>query len=139
MKSSTTIELERRIDAASARVFSAIGQGLLLKSTGVEEATFEHDFREGGRFNLDWQLGGSCTGHYVQIVPDRLVTFTWISTSCLSATNKETQVTLSLSENNGVCLFKLRHEGLEPGFCYDDHFDGWHSCLDDFMEIVGEL
>jgi len=136
MKNQKAIELDRDIKASASTVFLAIKEGLLFKSTGIIAESFENDFRENGTYRLRWHSGGKCEGRYVQIIPNQLVTFTWNSSDCKSGTNGDTLVKVSLKEQAGICSLKLVHEGLEEGFCHEDHLKGWTSSLEDFPRLV---
>jgi uncharacterized protein YndB with AHSA1/START domain len=140
MKNLKTIELEKEIKASATTVFLAIKSGLLFKSTGITEEAFENDFRENGTYRLRWksgaECGGKCEGRYVQIVPNQLVSFTWNSTDCKGATNRDTLITVTLKEQRGICFLKLVHEGLEDGFSHEDHLRGWITSLEDFPKLV---
>jgi len=136
-----TIELSKRFDAPAVVLFNAIGDGQLLKSTGVKLETFKHDFRVGGEFSLEWSGKGSgaCTGRYLQIDPNEKVKFTWHSSDCKGATNGETVVTATLKNLGKTTEMTLVHEGLGAGFCYEDHLAGWTSSLDEFHTALRNL
>jgi uncharacterized protein YndB with AHSA1/START domain len=136
MQTSTLIDLERQIDAPASSVFEAISRGELFKATGIVAETFEHDFRAGGNYRLEWRSGGKCAGRYLEIIPRTLIAFSWNSTDCDSATNKDTRVTVSLLDQQQGCTLRLTHEGLDEGLSHADHLNGWTSSLDDFQESV---
>jgi uncharacterized protein YndB with AHSA1/START domain len=134
MTDKKTIELTKKFDAPVAVLFDAIKDGQLLKSTGVTPETFKHDFRVGGEFSLEWtsKTAGACTGRYLHITPNEQVKFTWSSTGCKSATKGETMVTIRLKDCGKTSEMLLIHEGLDAGFCYEDHLAGWTSSVNDF-------
>jgi uncharacterized protein YndB with AHSA1/START domain len=129
-----TIELTQSIPAPAATVFGAIRNGALFAATGIEPGSFQHDFRVGGKYSLSWQSGGRCTGAYKEIVADRAVSFTWSSDECKSGTNGDTLVRVTLLDRGSSCELRLVHEGLDSGFCHDDHLEGWKSSLEDFAK-----
>jgi len=135
------IELTKKFNAPVAVVFDAIKDGQLLKSTGVEAASFKHDFRVGGEYSLEWTSapGSVCRGRYLQIVPNQKVQFTWSSSGCKSASSSETTVTVTLLDHGKTSEMKLVHEGLDAGFCFEDHTAGWTSSLEKFLPGVGAV
>lgn len=134
MENKKMLEVTKSIPGAASAVFGAIRDGVLFKTTGLEEKSFKSDFREGGKYELEWKSGGKCSGRYIQIIPDRIVCFTWNSVECKGGTNKDTQVTITLESDGKNCLLKLVHEGLDSGFSYEDHLKGWTSSLDDLAK-----
>lgn len=136
MTTTKTIALIKQIHAPAHVVFEAISKGVLLDSTGVKATTLKHDFRVGGLYSLDWACldGASCSGKYLEIVPNELVRFTWHSKGSESATTSDTVVTVTITEQNGKTQLKLVHEGLLRGFVHDDHLKGWQSSVDDFAD-----
>lgn len=141
MTNKKTIELSKKFDAPIAVLFSAIKDGYLLKSTGVKPESFQHDFRVGGGFSLEWtsKTGGACSGLYLTIELDKQVKFIWNSRGCDSATNGETIVTVTLKDCGKTTEMTLTHEGLDAGFCYEDHLAGWTSSVDDFHAEIERL
>ncbi|MDZ4677380.1 MAG: SRPBCC domain-containing protein [Oligoflexia bacterium] len=132
MDNSKTIELTKSIKGSAADVFEALKSGLLFKATGINSGNFKHDFREGGSYSLEWNSGGKCFGTYRQIIPNQSITFSWTSADCKGATPEDTTVQVTLIERGGTCELKLIHEGLKPGFSFDDHLSGWTTSIDDF-------
>jgi uncharacterized protein YndB with AHSA1/START domain len=127
-----TLELKKVMDAPANVVFEAIAQGQLLRSTAIIERTFKHTFKVGGEYFLNWQSKpqASCSGRYVEIVPNKLVKFTWNSKDCSGSTPSETTVTVHLKEHGGKCDLTLIHEGLPAGVCHDEHLKGWTYTLE---------
>jgi uncharacterized protein YndB with AHSA1/START domain len=138
MTNKATIELTKKFNAPVAVLFDAIKDGQLLKSTGVKTESFKHDFRVDGEFFLEWTCttAGSCIGRYLQIIPNQQIKFTWNSRGCESSPSSETVVTVTLLDHGRTSEMKLVHEGLDAGFCFEDHFKGWTSSIDQFVEQV---
>src|SRR5947209_2125895 len=110
MIDSKAINLSRVFNVPSATVFEAIRAGGLFQATGIKIESFHHDFREGGAYSLEWQVGGKCAGRYLEIAPDKKVKFTWSSEACESSTRGETTVTVTLKEQGKDCELRLVHE-----------------------------
>jgi uncharacterized protein YndB with AHSA1/START domain len=134
MTDKKSIELSKTFAAPASVIFDAISNGQLLKSTGVKPETFKHDFSVDGEYYLEWTSHdtGDCSGRYLQIEPNQSVKFTWHSRFHKAATNRDTVVTVTLTEDGKTTQMKLVHEGLDPGFCYEDHLAGWTSSVDEF-------
>lgn len=141
MTGQKTIELIKQIDAPASDVFDAVKNGVLLLSTGVNAATFKHDFKVGGKYSLEWTCveGACCSGEYLEIVPCERVRFTWHSTGSASGTKGDTIVTVTILEKEGKSELKLIHEGLEAGYVHDDHMKGWLSSLDSFAVDLAQI
>ncbi len=138
MTDKKTIELNKKFDAPVVVLFNAIKDGQLLKSTGVKPDSFKHDFRVGGEFSLEWtsKTAGACTGRYLEIAPNEKVQFTWNSRGCDSAPSSETIVTVTLKDLGKCTEMTIIHEGLDAGFCYEDHLKGWTSSVEDFQSAI---
>src|SRR6185295_10301744 len=109
MTDTKTIELTKAINAPLSSVFAAIKDGMLFRATQVK--TFQHEFRVGGAWSLVWEEEpAKGFGKYIEIVPERLIRFTWTSADHKSATGRETLVTVTLSPTKGGCILKLVHE-----------------------------
>lgn len=139
MTNGARIDLTRQFDCPVEVVFDAIGKGLLLKSTGIHDESFIHEFSEGKKYSFQWKSGGRCSGTYQQIVPKELVTFTWKSEGCKHPPTSETLVTVTLSAQGRGCELKLVHEGLDAGLCFDDHLAGWTGSLDEFVADLNKV
>lgn len=134
MQSRKNIELVKLMGGTTEDVFQAISMGMLLVSTGIKTKSFEHDFREGGSYTLEWNQGGFCTGRYLKIVANQLVSFSWKSSAHPCATIGETTVTVTLTPQGQNCELRLVHSGLEPGQVFDGHFQGWTESLATFAD-----
>ncbi len=141
MTEKKTIELKRTYDAPVSVMFDAIKDGQLFRSTGVKFNSFKHDFRVGGEYSLEWtsKTEGACTGRYLEIEPNKQVKFTWNSRGCESSPTSETIVTVTFKERGQKCEMVLTHEGLDAGFCYDDHLKGWTFTYDDLEKEIARL
>ena len=131
-----SISLVREYEAPAAILFDAIRQGALFRSTGIREAHFRHDFREGGQYSLEWKSKGKSSGRYLEIVENKRISFTWTSTDCNSATPDETKVTVTIIDCGERSTLQLVHDGLADGFCFDDHLKGWTESLSEFFALV---
>jgi len=141
MANKQTIKLNKKYEAPAAVLFNAIKDGQLLRATRVKADSFKHDFRVGGEYSMEWtaQTGSLCTGRYLEIVPNKQVKFTWNSSGCNSSPTSETIVTVTLEDHGKTTELILVHDGLDAGFCYEDHLAGWTSSVDDFHTEIQRL
>ena len=141
MTMTKTLELTKSFDAPVTVVFDAIKEGQLLICTGVKAGSFKHDFKVGGEYTLSWaaKTDSICSGRYLEIKPNELVKFTWLSRGCDSSPAGETVVTVTLKDCGATTELTLVHEGLEPGLCYDDHLAGWTSTMVDLNAEIERL
>lgn len=88
--------------------------------------TAELDPRPGGRIRWTHANGDSCSGEYVELVPDRRVVFTygWERAEVAIPPGSTTvEIDLEPAAGGGTRL-TLVHRGLEP-FAADAHAGGW--------------
>ena len=119
------VRLEIRINAAPETVFALLTEPARMK-TWLAEAV-DADARAGGVFRISGPPGTSIEGTYLEVVPNRKVTFTWGGVEGL----KPGQSTVEfLIESDGAgTLVRLRHFGL-PSSALESHRRGWvHSGL----------
>jgi len=74
----------------------------------------ESDPRPGGKFKFAWEFAnanenGSQEGEYVEVVPNKKLSYTWTAESI------PTLVTINLSETNGETTVDLDHSSVQDG------------------------
>jgi len=95
-------------------IFSQIEQG-------------EFDFKVGGQYRSPTECGG-VKGHFIEIVPNKKITFTWISNT--TGEGHETKVTLLFDdEDDGGSWLELIHEGLDQEKAQKSIREGWDWTL----------
>ncbi len=99
----------------------------------------ESDPRPGGKLKLFWDFAdasqnGSQEGEYVEVVPNKKLSYTWTADSI------PTLVTFALSETNGETTIDLEHstaqEDADEKKLHDDHANQWGFFL---MNLKGYL
>jgi len=99
----------------------------------------ESDPRVNGKFKLFWEFtdasqNGSQEGEYVEVVPNKKLSYTW------KADSVPTLVTFDLSEVNGETTIELEHstsqDGADEKKLHDDHANQWGFFL---MNLKGYL
>lgn len=130
-----TIVQEIVIKAPAERIFEALTNPAQRTQWWGAEGRFqtthmESDLRPGGR----WMMGGhgiggrpfTIRGEYRQIVPPRLLIFTWLPDWQQDAL--ETLVRFDLTEKNGITAVRLTHSGLATESSRLSH-KGWPQIL----------
>ena len=99
----------------------------------------ESDPGPGGRYKFTWEFqnaseNGSQQGKYVEVVPDKKLSYTW------TADSVPTLVTFVLNEANGETTLELNHStdqgGADAQKLHDDHANQWGFFL---MNLKGYL
>src|SRR5688572_10325187 len=99
----------------------------------------ESDPRPGGKFKFSWEFAnasenGSQQGEYVEVVPNRKLSYTWTAESIL------TLVTFNLTEAGGETIVELDHSsmqsGNDPKKLHDMHANQWEFFM---MTLKGYL
>lgn len=115
MQQGMSVELERHVMAAPQKVWAVISTEEGMKRW-LGPQNFEA--RLGGRVLFDVTHDGTrwlMFGEVLELVEDRQLSFSWqeFDTGTLQAWPQPTTVSVSLHEQAGGCLVKLRHSGFE--------------------------
>jgi uncharacterized protein YndB with AHSA1/START domain len=135
MPAQPSLTLQRRLNAAPAKVFCAWTEpAQILKwmhPSGNEMIHAEVDARVEGRFQLVMRAadGGehAVSGRYLEVVRDAKLVFTW---TWRSAPERESLVTVVLRPDGDGTLLTLTHEQFVDEDARDAHASGWTSGLD---------
>jgi len=119
---SSTVEVTRQFHVPAAKLFEALGAGVLFRTCGADPATIKVDFREGGAWSVGWKAAHPPVhGKIVSLVKNEKIVFTW---------GDNGTVTITLKENKGVTEMRLLHEGIKENV---NDFDwGWRDGVNDF-------
>ena len=134
----TSLEIRRVINAPRNRVYEAWTDPGQLKEwwgpEGVRTRNFTADARVGGRYRWDLvsQEGEEMTafGEYRELVPGKKIVFTWKWDDDEAWENKNSVVTIELSDCDGGTEVRLIHVQLPSEESRDRHNEGWSSVLD---------
>ena len=92
-------------------------------------ATAEIDARPGGRIRWTHANGDSCSGHFVELVPDRRIVFTYgWERADVGVPPGSTTVEITLRPHGTGTELHLVHRGL-AGPMADAHAGGWDNYL----------
>ena len=134
----TSLEIKRFINAPREGVYRAwTDPAELQRWFGPEDVRtikIAADIRVGGKYRWDLvkQDGEewSCLGEYRELVPNRKIVFTWKWDDDEAWENRDSVVTVELSDRDGGTEVKLTHEKLPSEESRDRHNQGWNSVLD---------
>jgi uncharacterized protein YndB with AHSA1/START domain len=134
----TSLQIKRFINAPRARVYAAWTDPSQLKQwwgpESVRTRNFAADIRVGGKYR--WDLINqedeemSVFGEYRELVPGKKIVFTWKWDDDDVWENRNSIVTVELSDRDGGTELLLKHEQLPSEESRDRHSEGWNSVLD---------
>lgn len=126
--------LERRIDAPPARVFAYLTDSERWASwQGVAAAI---DATAGGAFAMTSPNGMTARGAFLEVVPDRLVRFSWGWEGHPEVPPGSTVVEIELLPDGDATLVRLTHRAL-PRPEVPIHVAGWEHYLERLAVRVG--
>jgi uncharacterized protein YndB with AHSA1/START domain len=119
----TSVVVERRIAATPSTVFSFFADtSRWLRWQGVEG---EIDLRPGGVFRMNVRGDGFASGSFLDVVPDRLLVFTWgWEHESMGIPPGSSVVQIELEPDGDGTLLRLTHREL-PEAAADVHRQGW--------------
>jgi uncharacterized protein YndB with AHSA1/START domain len=134
----TSLQIKRFINAPRSRVYAAWTDPAQLKQwwgpESVRTRNFAAEVRVGGKYR--WDLINqedeemSVFGEYRELVPEKKIVFTWKWDDDDVWENRNSLVTVELSDRDGGTELILRHEKLPSEESRDRHNEGWNSVLD---------
>jgi uncharacterized protein YndB with AHSA1/START domain len=140
----TSLQIKRFINAPRSRVYAAWTDPAQLKEwwgpESVRTRNFVAEVRIGGKYRWDLinQEGEemSVFGEYRELVPENKIVFTWKWDDDEVWENRESIVTVELSDRDSGTEVKLTHEKLPSEESRDRHNEGWNSVLDRLGKFV---
>jgi uncharacterized protein YndB with AHSA1/START domain len=140
------LEIKRVINAPRDRVYAAWTDPAQLKKWfGPEDVQTDDlivDARVGGEFR--WDLTNSegekmtCRGEYRELQPNKKIVFTWQWQDDEDWEERESVVTVELSDRDGGTELRLSHAQLPNEQSRDGHTRGWNSALDKLERFVSK-
>jgi uncharacterized protein YndB with AHSA1/START domain len=116
------IRIERRIEARPEAVYAYLTDS--VKWTRWQGASAEIEARVDGTFRMTMGNGAVAEGRFLELVPARLVRFTWGWNGSPTVPPGSSTVDIELVEDGTATRLTLTHRGLPP----DDvaiHETGW--------------
>jgi len=142
----TSLEIKRLINAPRNRVYAAWTNPKQLTEWFGPENVRTRDLvaetRAGGKFR--WDLtnpeGEEMTveGEYRDLQPGRKIVFTWQWQDDETWENRNSVVTVELSDAAGGTELRLLHEQLPSEESRDNHNEGWNSLLNKLDKFLNE-
>lgn len=135
MSAQPSLTLQRRLNAAPAKVFRAwTDPAQLMKWMRPGDAVVvraELDPRVDGRYTIVYRKPDGreleVNGQYLEVVPERKLVFTWI---WRQSAEPESRVTLLFEPEGDTTRLTLTHEPFADEAQRDDHRRGWSEGLD---------
>src|SRR5438477_9326929 len=133
----TSLEIKRFINVPRNRVYEAWTDSAQLRQWFGPENVRTRDIvaetRVGGKFRWDLTSpeGEEMTvqGEYRELQPDRRIVFTWQFENDEDWKQRDSVVTVELSDCDGGTEVRLTHERLPSEESRDRHTEGWKSAL----------
>lgn len=126
-ESDEIIRVERRVAAPAAVVFRYLTEGHLWPRWQGVAATL--DAMPNGLFHMQMADGSVASGHFVEVVPNERVVFTWGWTDGrLTLEPGSTTVEVDLVPDGEGTMIRLTHRGLPPD-ARAPHRVGWQHYL----------
>lgn len=137
-----SLTIVRRLKATPARVFAAMSRpDQMIRWWGPDAGptlSVEADVRPGGRFSIVFRLldgeEHNPTGVYREVIPDRLLVFTW---EWPGMPERESLVTVRLLPVDGGTELTLIHEQLPDDAARKSHEAGWCGLVDELSNFLG--
>jgi uncharacterized protein YndB with AHSA1/START domain len=133
-----SLEIKRVIKAPRDRVYAAWTDPAQLREwfgpENVQTRSLVAETRVGGKFR--WDLINSedeemtVRGEYRELEPNRKIVFTWQFVHDEDWEQRDSVVTVELSDCDGGTEVRLTHEQLPTKESRDRHTEGWKSVLD---------
>ena len=142
----TSLEIKRFLKVPRNRVYQAWTDPAQLRQWFGPENVRTRDLvaetRVGGKFR--WDLtnpeGEEMTveGEYLDLQPGRKIVFTWQWQDDETWENRNSVVTVELSDAAGGTELRLLHEQLPSEESRDNHNEGWNSLLNKLDKFLNE-
>ncbi|MGV1761763.1 SRPBCC family protein [Rhizobium sp. A22-96] len=137
-----SVTIVRRIKATPAKVWAAITQPELMMQWWGPDAgptlSVVADVRPGGRFSVVFRLLNddehNPTGIYQDVIPEKLLVFTW---DLPGTSDPKSLVTFRLEPYDAGTVLTLIHEHLPDEDARTSHESGWIGLLDKLPVFLG--
>jgi uncharacterized protein YndB with AHSA1/START domain len=126
------LEYDRELREWPETVFAHFSSAEMLKQWLAPRASV--DFRKGGVYVLSWGTQGSVTGEFLEIMPGKLIKFTWED-----SLSSETVVTISFIPFGTKTIVRLAHQlfgGATKAAWNEGHLSEWSFFLDNLQSVV---
>lgn len=129
---------KKNIKAPISLIYEAFTSATALREWLCDVSTTYPD--EGGRIYLAWHRGYFASGHFVELIPNRKIVFSWIGKEEPDWTRVE--VTLTPLEDEEGALVTLHHTGVGNDAAWEkareEITQGWQMGLDNLKATLEE-
>jgi uncharacterized protein YndB with AHSA1/START domain len=135
----TQVEVHRRFAAKPESVFAAFAEARwvgrwLSPSPDITLSLLQFDFREGGAYRFAYRMPGGQTvvvgGSYRSIERPSKIVFSWVIEPPDAHAGIESEVTVTITRDDGGTELVIRHEKLRRADAMVRHAEGWRGALD---------
>jgi uncharacterized protein YndB with AHSA1/START domain len=133
MTDKKAIHLSQSYPVSAAELFELIKTGTLFELTGADEIHF--DFWEGGHFKLIFNNRGEIFGIILHIIPNEKIVLDWNVDGFEKEPERNTQVTISLKEDQETTL-SIDHTGILIPEAVAAKERAWKEILQDLRAIT---
>ena len=135
----------RRLSAPPERVFSAFTSPELVArwlspSPDIALQILAYDFEVGGRYRFAYHFAGQIMhvhGSFLQIVPPRVLVFSWIIEPPDEHAGIDSEVRVSIASVPEGSVLRIVHARLDRPGAAERHTAGWLGALDRLQSILG--
>jgi len=133
-----SLTYKKVINAPADLIYRAFTSSSAIREWLCDIVTINLD--EGGWFFLAWNRGYFASGHYLKLVPNKAVSFSWIGKDEPNWT--QVDVSIAPLEDEAVFLVELRHTGLGDGVEWEisreEIAKGWALGLENLKNTLEE-
>jgi len=130
--------INKKVNAPAELIYRAFTSATSLREWLCDVCTTFPE--EGGRIYLAWLHGYFASGHFIELIPDEKVTFSWIGKEEPDWTKVE--VTITPTENDDGYLVKLCHTGIGDGPAWEkarkEISKGWKLGMENLKATLEE-
>lgn len=129
-----------RIEAPVSKVYSAWTSGQAMGAwfapMAVKPPTIEMDFRVGGRYRIEMDLGAGgvhlTEGEFLALEPDARIVMSW---QCSAWVDPPSEVEIRFSADGHATVINVRHQRITSEPAQEGQRFGWTACLGELRAI----
>lgn len=138
MPAENSFVFTKKVDAPIELIYQAFTSATALREWLCDVSTTNPE--EDGRIYLAWYHGYFASGHFIELVPNEKIVFSWIGKEEPDWTQVE--VTISSLENEDGYMVELRHSGIGDGAAWEkareEIANGWKLGMENLKSTLEE-